>query len=180
MLARSMNRTLSIVGAGRVGRTLGKRLRERGWRIGAVVTRSAATSRAAVRAIGAGTACVFALLQKSHRRGRAGFQPRRKSHLTSGVLTPEAKVLFAADLVLVTTADDATPGVAKSLAEFGGTSWRGKIVLHTSATLDHSVLTPLARLGAATGSLHPMQAFGGKVIPELSGVVFTVEGDPKA
>ena len=61
-----MKRTLSIVGAGRVGRTLGKRLRERGWRIGAVVTRSTATSRAAVRAIGAGTPLVWS--------GSAGLQ----------------------------------------------------------------------------------------------------------
>jgi predicted short-subunit dehydrogenase-like oxidoreductase (DUF2520 family) len=30
------------------------------------------------------------------------------------------------------------------------------------------------------GSLHPMQAFGGKLIPKLSGVIFGVEGDPKA
>ncbi|HKV03480.1 MAG TPA: NAD(P)-binding domain-containing protein, partial [Candidatus Acidoferrales bacterium] len=52
-----MNRTLSIVGAGRVGRTLAKRLSELGWHIGAVVARSSATSRAAVRAIGAGSVC---------------------------------------------------------------------------------------------------------------------------
>ncbi|PYU58495.1 MAG: DUF2520 domain-containing protein, partial [Acidobacteria bacterium] len=35
-----MERTLAIIGAGRVGRTLGRRLRELGWQIGAVVTRS--------------------------------------------------------------------------------------------------------------------------------------------
>src|ERR1700693_4508730 len=54
MLSRAMERSLSIVGAGRVGRTLGKRLRGLGWRIGAVVTRSAPRARAAVREIGAG------------------------------------------------------------------------------------------------------------------------------
>ena len=48
-----MARTVSIVGAGRVGKSLGKRLRELGWRIGAVVT--ASTARAAVRRIGGGT-----------------------------------------------------------------------------------------------------------------------------
>src|ERR1700690_4426387 len=35
MLSRAMERSLSIVGAGRVGRTLGKRLRGLGWGIGA-------------------------------------------------------------------------------------------------------------------------------------------------
>ncbi|MGH9707402.1 MAG: NAD(P)-binding domain-containing protein, partial [Candidatus Acidiferrales bacterium] len=49
-----MSRTLSIVGAGRVGRALGKRLATLGWRVGAVVTRSARTARAAVRAMGTG------------------------------------------------------------------------------------------------------------------------------
>ena len=79
-----MKRTLSIVGAGRVGRTLGKRLRERGWRIGAVVTRSTATSRAAVRAIGAGTPFVWGgsagiqLHGKATAMSRAGFRPGRR------------------------------------------------------------------------------------------------------
>jgi predicted short-subunit dehydrogenase-like oxidoreductase (DUF2520 family) len=146
-----MTRTLSIVGAGRVGRTLGKRLRERGWRIGAVVTRSAATSRAAVRTIGAG----------------APF-----SRLTANP--------FAADVILLCTADDDLPAVVRALAKLGGAKCKGKIILHTSATLDRTVLAPLARCGASTGSLHPMQAFGGKVIPNLSGVIFGVEGDPKA
>ena len=146
-----MARTISIVGAGRVGKTLGKRLRQLGWRIGAVVTRSAATSRAAVQAIGAGLA-------------------------RSGITIDAA----SADVILLTTPYDKLAGVARALAEVGGKGWRGKIVLHTSGTLDRSVLAPLARLGAATGSLHPMQTFSGTVTPKLSGVIFAVEGDPKA
>jgi predicted short-subunit dehydrogenase-like oxidoreductase (DUF2520 family) len=146
-----MTRTLSIVGAGRVGRTLGKRLRERGWRIGAVVTRSPATSRAAVRTIGAGT--------------------------PSSRLTADP---FDADVILLCPADDDLPALVRTLAKLGGTKCKGKIILHTSATLDRTVLAPLARRGASTGSLHPMQAFGGKVIPNLNGVIFGVEGDPRA
>ena len=46
-----MEKTLAIIGAGRVGRTLGRRLRELGWQIGAVVTRSEASARRAVRFI---------------------------------------------------------------------------------------------------------------------------------
>lgn len=151
MLSRSMARTISIIGAGRVGRALGKRLRERGWRIGAVVTRSDATARAGVRAIGGGTA-----------RSRIAGE------------------IFAADLILLGTSDDVLPSVVRSLAGIGGSKCKGKVILHTSATLDRTVLAPLARLGANTGSLHPMQAFGGKVIPKLSGVVFAIEGDQKA
>jgi predicted short-subunit dehydrogenase-like oxidoreductase (DUF2520 family) len=151
MLARSMARTISIIGAGRVGRALGKRLRERGWRIGTVVTRSNVTARAAVRAIGGGTAL--------------------------GRITAD---VFDADLILLGTPDDLLPTVVRSLAEIGGSKCKGKVILHTSATLDRTVLAPVERLGAATGSLHPMQAFGGKVIPKLSGVVFAIEGDGKA
>ena len=151
MLARSMNRTVSIVGAGRVGKTLGKRLRERGWRIGAVVTRSLATARAAVRSIGAGKP--FGRLSRD---------------------------LFAADVILFGTPDDELPAIARALAQIGGARCKGKVILHTSATLDRSALAPLARRGASTGSLHPMQAFGGKIIPNLRGVIFAMEGDAKA
>ena len=51
-----MEQSLAIIGAGRVGRALGRRLRELGWKIGVVVTRSEASSRRAVRFIGAGKA----------------------------------------------------------------------------------------------------------------------------
>lgn len=146
-----MKRTISIVGAGRVGTTLGKCLRERGWHVGAVVTRSAATAREAVRAIGGGDA---------------------NARVTREVL--------AADIILVSTPDDAIASVADELARIGKQAWRGKIVLHTSGALDHSVLAPLGRCGASTGSLHPMQTFSGRSVPKLKGIIFAVEGGARA
>ena len=143
-----MRRSLSIVGAGRVGRTLGRRLKRLGWRIGAVVTRSAATSRVAVREIGAG---------KAYSR-----------------LDPE---IFDSNVILLTTPDGALSGVAGELAKFDETKLRGKIVLHTSGALDRTVLAPLARHGASTGSIHPMQTFTGRGAPKLEKVIFAVEGD---
>jgi predicted short-subunit dehydrogenase-like oxidoreductase (DUF2520 family) len=151
MLTPSMKRTLSIVGAGRVGRTLGKRMRERGWRIGAVVTRSRASAETAVRVIGAGA-------------------PLAR-------ISPE---VLAADVILITTPDDSIPEAVQQLAQIADASLKNRIVLHASATLDKRALAPLAKVGAATGSLHPMQAFGGKVIPNLRGVIFGIEGDAKA
>jgi predicted short-subunit dehydrogenase-like oxidoreductase (DUF2520 family) len=151
MLSRCMSRTISIVGAGRVGQTLGKRLRKLGWRIGAVVTQSKRTSRAAVRTIGAGS-------------------PR-------AALTRQA---LDADVILLTTPDGALEKVAKSLAHLSTHGIRGKIVLHTSGALDRTVLAPLARRGASTGSLHPMQTFSGRGMPRLDGVIFAVEGDRAA
>jgi predicted short-subunit dehydrogenase-like oxidoreductase (DUF2520 family) len=164
-----MSRILSIVGAGRVGRTLGKRLHQRGWRIGAVVTRSARTARAAVRIIGAG--------MPVEARGLSHAKSRRS---LDGAFAPAVQSIFAADVIFLTTADDDLPAVVRALAAIGGARCKGKIVLHTSATLDRTILAPLARLGAATGSLHPMQAFGANVIPNLKGVIFAVEGDSRA
>jgi predicted short-subunit dehydrogenase-like oxidoreductase (DUF2520 family) len=146
-----MSRSVSIVGAGRLGRALGRLLRRLGWRIGAVVTRSAAHSRAAVRAIGAGAP--FATL---------------------------ASAVMDADVILLATPDDALEEVAGKLARFAGTKCRGKVVLHGSGALDNSVLRALARCGAATGSIHPMQTFTKNSQPNLKGVIFAVEGDLRA
>lgn len=146
-----MSRTISIVGAGRVGQTLGKRLRKLGWRIAAVVTRSKKTSRVVARAIGAGTP---------------------HAALTRHVLD--------ADVILVTTPDGVLEQIANTLARFTNDGIRGKIVLHTSGALDRTVLAPLARRGASTGSLHPMQTFSGRGMPRLDGVIFAVEGDRAA
>src|SRR6201984_3295949 len=91
MLSRKMSRTISIIGAGRVGQTVAKRLRKLGWQIGAVVTRSHRSARAAVRAIGAGT--------------------------PHPALTPEA---FNADVILLSVPDDVLENVAQKLAKIGG------------------------------------------------------------
>jgi predicted short-subunit dehydrogenase-like oxidoreductase (DUF2520 family) len=151
MLSLCMSRSVSIVGAGRLGRALGRSLRRLGWRIGVVVTRSAAHSRAAVRAIGAGRPFVT---------------------LTSEVMD--------ADVILLLTPDDVLAEVAQQLAKVGGRKCRGKIVLHGSGALDNSLLRTLARCGAATGSIHPMQTFTNNSQPNLKSVIFAIEGHPRA
>lgn len=146
-----MAETFSIIGPGRVGRTLARCLHQLGWRVGAVVARSSSQAQAAVRWIGAGT--------------------------PFGRLKPD---VLSARLILLTTPDAALARVASELARLGGKNLKGKIALHTSGALDSSVLEPLARLGAATGSLHPMQTFTGRNAPKLQGIVFAMEGDPRA
>ena len=54
MLSRTMAKTIAIVGAGRVGQSLARALRRRGYRIGAVVARSTRSAHRAVKFIGAG------------------------------------------------------------------------------------------------------------------------------
>jgi len=162
---------LAIIGAGRVGRALGRRLHQRGWRIGAVVSRTAQHARAATRVIGAG---------------------RPQARLDASLL--------AADVVLITTPDRSIAAVAIELARLDGKTvggggarqgrnvrarqergeWTGKVVLHTNGALDRSVLKPLERLGAATGSLHPLQTFSGRGLPPLDGCICALEGTPAA
>jgi predicted short-subunit dehydrogenase-like oxidoreductase (DUF2520 family) len=150
---RANPKTLAIVGAGRVGRALGKLLRERGWQIGPVVARSQRTARAAVKVIGAGNP---------------------QSQLNGTIVD--------AHLVLITTPDRQIAKVARELAKIAGRQRKldGKIILHTNGALDRSVLVPLEKLGAATGSLHPLQTFSKGARPNLKGSICAVEGTPKA
>jgi predicted short-subunit dehydrogenase-like oxidoreductase (DUF2520 family) len=147
MLTQRMSETVSIVGGGRVGRALGRRLLELGWRVGGVTGRSISTARAAVRAIGAG-------------------QP----------LDAPTHQILNSRVVLIATPDGAIEKVAKDLARLGGKEWCGKVVLHTSGALDSGVLQPLVDLGAATGSMHPMQTFSNQNIPELTNCIFGIDG----
>lgn len=140
--------TLSIIGAGRVGRALGRRLRESGWKIGAVVASSEAGARKAVRSIGAGRAHAF---------------------LTRQVLTTQ--------VILIATQDHSLAEIAEELARIGAEELRGKIVLHTSGAMSSVVLDPARRCGAAVASMHPLQTFSGVGVPPLEGRVFTIEGD---
>jgi len=143
--------TLAIIGAGRVGRALGRRLRELGWKIGAVVTSSEPSARKAVRSIGAGH----------------GY-----AQLTRRVL--------ATHVILITTPDRELAQVAEELARIGGEELQGKIALHTSGAVSSAVLAPVAKCGAAIGSMHPLQTFSGVGIPPLDGKVFAIEGEPAA
>jgi len=146
-----MAATLAIIGAGRVGRALGRRLRELGWKIGAVVATSEPNARKAVRSIGVG---------------------RAYANLTRQVL--------ASQVILITTPDRALAAVAEELARIGGEELHDKVVLHTSGAVSSRVLAPLAKYGAAVGSMHPLQTFSGVSIPPLDGKVFAMEGDPGA
>ena len=161
--------TIAIVGAGRVGCALGRRLHEEGWRIGAVATRSMRSAREARRRIGSGTP-------------QAGV----------------SEAVFVADVILISTPDRAIGDTAEALARLGqssasvaaqaakrqskprGQTWQGKIVLHTSGALTSDVLKPLALRGAATGSLHPLQTFSGRALPSLAGSVCVIEGRASA
>jgi predicted short-subunit dehydrogenase-like oxidoreductase (DUF2520 family) len=146
-----MPNSLAIIGAGRVGRALGNQLRERGWKIGAVVTRSEASARRAVRFIGAGQAC-------------AGM----------------TRQIFASRVILIATPDDEIANVAQELARISEEELRAKVVLHTSGARDSAVLEAVRVRGAKVGSMHPLQSFSGVAVPSLEGKLFAIEGETQA
>jgi predicted short-subunit dehydrogenase-like oxidoreductase (DUF2520 family) len=146
-----MPKTLAILGAGRVGRALGRLLHERGWRILVVAARSEATASKAAKFIRAG-------------------QP-------SAGIPPHA---LAGKTILLGVPDDAIPDVASQLARIGGQQLRGKIVLHTSGACDAGVLEPVRAFGAFAASMHPLQTFNGVSAPPLEGKIFAIEGDAPA
>lgn len=134
-----------------MGRSLGRRLREHGWKITAVAARSEASARRATRFIGSGK--------------------------PYGSLSRQ--VLYAR-VILISTPDDALPAVAADLARIGAEELSGKIVLHTSGALDSSALDPVKKYGAFAASMHPLQTFSGVGVPPFDGRVFTIEGAPAA
>jgi predicted short-subunit dehydrogenase-like oxidoreductase (DUF2520 family) len=146
-----MTETLAIVGAGRVGRALGRRLRELGWKVGAVVTRNETSARRAVRFIGAGTP-----------------------------LVAMSRRILQSTCILIATPDSAVASVAEELSRIGGEELKGHVILHTSGALDSTVLNSVRKHGAAVGSMHPLQTFNGVTVPPLEGKVFTIEGDAQA
>src|SRR5260370_28007162 len=119
-----MQNSLALVGAGRVGRALGRRLCEQGWKIGAVVTRSEASARRAVRFIGAGIPC-------------AGM----------------TRQILASHVILIAVPDDAVSEASQELARISGEALRGKTVLHTSDALDAGELKAWKGDGAPGGGM---------------------------
>ena len=146
-----MKGNLTIIGAGRVGRSLGRALSESGWHVFGVVTRSMPCARRAVRFIGEG-------------------QPF--AGVSVSALSPR--------YILIATPDTAIPRLAEELAHLGPDHWKGKTVLHTSGALASSALEPLRVAGASVGSMHPLQSFSGIGVPPLEGRVFAIEGDSVA
>ena len=146
-----MPNSLAIIGAGRVGRALGRRFRELGWKIGSIVTRGEVSARKAVRFIGAGHA-----------------YPR------------VSRAVFASRVILIAAPDDQITAVARELARIGGDELPGKVVLHTSGARGADALSVLQAHGAAVGSMHPLQSFSGVSVPSLEGRVFAIDGDSQA
>lgn len=147
---------IAIVGAGRVGQTLGRLLTAAGHRITTVACRTRAAAQRAAAFIGAGQAGAY-----------------------DDVLCAMARVGQA--VVLLTTPDHAIAPMAARLAQQQPV-WVDVVVLHCSGALSSTVLHVLRPCGAQVGSLHPLYAFGTPIADPavLQGVYWCIEGDSAA
>ncbi|MER5459051.1 Rossmann-like and DUF2520 domain-containing protein [Micromonospora sp. NPDC002389] len=123
--------TVGVIGAGRVGATLGAALAAAGHHVVAATGRS-----------GASQARLALLLPAASCR------------------SAEAVARSAADLLLIAVPDDALAGVVAALAADGALH-PGQVVAHTSGAHGLSVLAPAVRVGARPLALHPAMTFTG-------------------
>ena len=140
-----------MIGAGTLATALALALRKQKFRVTEIISRDAA---------------------ESLRRAR-GLATRVNARAV-----PLSKTAVYAEVLWICVPDDAISEVAKQIAERG--NYKGKIVLHSSGALASDVLAPLRRAGAAAGSAHPLMTFVSASVPDLRGVPFALEGDPKA
>ncbi len=143
---------VSIIGAGVVGQAVGRILRERGYEIGGVVSRSIAKAEAAAAFIGA---------------GEPGTDP--------------VKGASGADWVFITTPDKAIRETCERIAQGGGFS-KGSLIIHMSGALGSNVLESARKAGARALSIHPIQSLASseQAVRNLPGSYFSIEGDAEA
>lgn len=84
-------------------------------------------------------------------------------------------------VVILAVPDDSIAAVAESLAGLGKPG-PGAAGLHLSGARPSRILEPLARVGYAVGSLHPLQAVASREegAAKLRGSYFAFEGEPGA
>lgn len=125
---------------------------------------------------------------------RAGYRPmgffsRSKTSAEKAMIIAGSGDVFStpwaaareADMVFITTPDGTIRSICRAIAERNGFS-AGAVVFHCSGAQPSSILESARGSGCAVGSLHPLQSIaapGGKENP-FQGVVFSVEGDPRA
>lgn len=141
-----------IIGAGRLGTSLGRALAGKGHIIRAVTCRRKASAVESRSIIGKGSGMTDNAA--AARLGKVIF-----------LCLPDEEILRAASRLARSRLD-----------------WTGKTVFHTSGLLPSRVLEPLRKKGALVGSLHPAQAFSSKKTPpsHFNGISFCLEGDREA
>lgn len=119
----------------------------------------------------------------------AGFASRtRESALDAAKAAGAADAVYdevwaaaaKADVVLITTSDQAIAAACQSIAENRGFQ-ENAAVLHCSGALSSNILSAARQCGAAIGSMHPLQSFAAVSAQNpFAGIKMAIEGDPRA
>lgn len=114
------------------------------------------------------------------------FSGRRLAHLSGREALAAPRVVLdvvrqagADALLLLAVRDDAIAPVAAALAGAAVEVAAGPAALHLSGVLGLAPLAPLARMGFAVGSCHPLQTFSGSHgdAGRFAGTAFAVDGE---
>ena len=143
---------VAIIGAGTVGTALGCLLRQGGYSVVCVASRTLESADKARRFIGEGEAA-----------------------------TDLATISRRANIVFITTSDSAIQEVCIKIASAGGFN-PGAIVFHTCGALSSEILDAARDSGAYVASLHPLQSLANvqEAVKNLPGSYFSIEGDEVA
>ncbi|MFC2165453.1 Rossmann-like and DUF2520 domain-containing protein [Acidobacteriota bacterium] len=145
-------KTIAIIGAGRLGASLGYSLSQKGYTIMAVSTRAKHSAEESKQLIGQGSA-----------------------------LTDNIEAAQLARIIILSVPDDDIPRIVKELVSHE-LDWKGKLVFHCSGLYPSSLLHDLESKGALTASVHPNQSFPRKFkdANAFQGVYFALEGSEQA
>ena len=143
----------AIIGAGKVGSTLGRVLAEQGHSVECIISRTMKSARAAGKFIGC-----------------------------PAVSTDLADIPSRVNLIMLTTPHNAVIDVARNLAR-QNRSFRGVAVCHASGMLTADALEPLKRRGATVFSFHPLQTFPrnfppAHILPHARNIFYGIDGTP--
>lgn len=144
--------TLSIIGCGHLGRSLGRVwTKNQLLRVETVLNRSSQSAREAVSFLG---------------QGRA---------------VSDFSELASSDFIMISASDDAILACCERLA-LSKTLKPGVIVFHCSGSQPSSLLEPAKKGGALVASLHPLRSFADPMASAdtFSGTPCGIEGDPAA
>lgn len=99
------------------------------------------------------------------------------------VRTDLQQTVDESDVVFISVSDDAISKIADEIAFlFKNIRLKGKVFLHVSGSKSSALLSPLQKLGAVIGSMHPIQTVptDGKIPGVFKNICFGVEGDERA
>ena len=136
---------IGFVGAGTVGTALAVRLAEQGYGVVAVSSRN-----------------------------RASAEKLAGRIVHCRVAEKNQEVAALADLVFITTPDDAIASVVNAM------QWRpGQMVVHCNGSASTDILENARRAGALVGSFHPLQTFAdlNEALENLPGSAFAIEAE---